>query len=201
MLRCEFQDGAENCHGGVSVNIVVLDAMEKESGVTKVLSELLERNEETYSWLKLKDFKVLPCRSCGACGFKTPGRCVLEDDFETLIKEVVKSKVIILLTPIRFGGYPSELKKVMDRFMVLGLPLYVVKKGHLLHPMRYDIKSLFGIGISESSNLEQEESFKDLVENNALNMMLSFKALTFNAKEDSSKINHALALTIKEVLV
>lgn len=181
------------------MKIAVLDAMEDENTLSKTLNQLLMRNEET-SWFKVKDYRIQPCRSCGACSFKSPGRCVLKDDFEGIVKELAKSDILVFLTPIRFGGYASELKKVIDRFCVLGLPLYVVKDGHMLHPMRYDIKGVFGIGLSQNGNAEQEESFIKLVESNALNLGVFHKALTFRSINEDKQISPILADCFKEVL-
>lgn len=180
------------------MKMIVLDAMGEENNLSMTLKQMLMKNNDT-TWFQLKDYKILPCRSCGSCAFISPGKCVIKDDFEILVKELVKSKVVIFLTSIQFGGYSAELKKVIDRLMVLGVPLYMVRKRHLLHPMRYDIEKLYGIGLSKSNSVTEEESFKKLVANNALNMTLSHKALTFRKQDHVSQIKNQLEQAFAEV--
>ncbi|PKM94346.1 MAG: hypothetical protein CVU84_09740 [Firmicutes bacterium HGW-Firmicutes-1] len=171
------------------MKIVVLDGMEQKNPLSNPLMRSLEDNNTDYSYFKLMDMDIKPCRSCGVCGLVTPGKCSIKDDIEIIMSAVAKSTMLIFLTPIRFGGYSSELKKIIDRFMLLGLPLYIVRKGHLLHPSRYNtIKWLFVIGLSENKSLVQEESLRKLVKNNALNMRVSQKALIFKPTEDGLSI-------------
>lgn len=177
---------------------IILDATESDNQVSKVIQDTV-LNSENHIWLKLLDFEVEPCRSCGSCGFKTCGKCVIKDDFEEIIKKIVQSQVMVFLTPIHFGGYSSQLKKVIDRLLVLGVPLYVVKKGHLLHPMRYDMEWIYGIGISDKHSELQEVSFKKLVEHNALNMNMKYKALALNAFDNELNIINQVEDMLQEV--
>lgn len=183
----------------MSLKTVILDAMENDQHIEKTLIRLLKENTEEISYYRLKDRNIMPCRSCGSCGLKTPGRCILGDDMQDILKAIAKSERIIMLTPIRFGGYSSQLKKAVDRFMVLGLPLYIVKKGKLLHPMRYGTKTLIGIGITEKSMKGQEDNFRTIVERNALNMQSPYKTLIFKSTENDEKIEYGIRNALKEV--
>lgn len=174
------------------MNIVVLDAIESEHGIKDSLKEVFEERKETYKWFKINDYKIESCKSCGACGIKSPGKCVIQDDAPIILKEVAQCESLIFLTPIRFGGYSSLLKKILDRLIIVGTPFYTVHKGHMVHPMRYDLKWLFGLGISENNGLTQEDSFKTLVANNALNISASHKALTFQSSGTGSAMKDEL---------
>lgn len=179
---------------------VILDSFEDENTVEASVKRLFRGKGEEYSYFKLKDKRILPCRSCGACGFKSPGKCVINDDIHEIMREIATSSIIILLTPVRFGGYSSQLKKVIDRMMPIGMPLYTVKKGHLLHPMRYGDKALIGIGLAEKDLPSHRENFKLLVNNNALNMLFSYnKALIYKPSDDGAKIEKELATVLREV--
>ena len=173
---------------------VILDAMESADHISNVINHITKEKAEEIFHYKLKDMKILPCRSCGACGFKSPGKCVIKDDAHEILRAIANCNHIIMLTPIKFGGHSSCLKKVVDKFMNLSLPTYTVKKGHLLHPARYDVKNIIGIGVYEKNSKEQEESFKRLIENNAFNLQYPFKALTLesqgNIEEIKVKIDH-----------
>jgi multimeric flavodoxin WrbA len=142
---------------------------------------------------------ILPCRSCGACGFKSPGKCVFKDDMHEILREMVSSDAIIMLTPVKYGGYPSMLKKAVDKFALMALPLYTVVNGHLLHPSRYGSKMLIGIGVQDVHSKEREHSFKRLVENNALNGRFEHKAIVLNLSGDMNDIEQGIDDLLKGV--
>lgn len=181
------------------MSLVILDGFDYEHAIGNTLISQLEKENATFSYFKLKEMNILPCRSCGSCGFKTPGECVFKDDMPTILRAVAKSSVLILLTPIRFGGYSSQLKKAMDRCMVVGLPLYFVKDGHMLHPMRYGQKSLLAIGLSEADIQGQEENFKTLVSRNGLNMQFPYNTLIFKPADQPSTIQREISNALKVV--
>lgn len=173
--------------GGVFMKMVILDALETRHELSEVLLSELKNSAIEPVHFKLKDMLLQPCSSCGSCGLITPGKCVIKDDIGEIMKEISTTNGLVFLTPIRWGGYSANLKKVIDRFMLLGLPLYMYKDGHLLHPMRYDMRWLVGVGILEKDLPNQEKNFEKLVSHNALNMILKHK--TFIIDQDSTEEN------------
>lgn len=137
---------------------------------------------EEYEWVDLRDYKILPCQSCGSCATRTPGQCIIEDDFELLARKAAKSDGFVFLTPITFGSYSSTLKYFLDRIMCFCLPLYKPYKGKLLHPMRYDWQRLIGIGIDLNES-GHTEVFEKHIAANALNMQVSYQAYTTTLEE------------------
>ncbi|WP_157949991.1 flavodoxin family protein [Vallitalea okinawensis] len=164
------------------------------------LSNFFCKKNEEYAYFRLEDMHISPCRSCGACGHKTPGRCVIEDDMPEILRGYATCDVVIMLTPITFGGYSSLLKKAVDKLALTALPLYMVKNGHLLHPSRYGSKTLIVIGVVEKEIPAQVGCFKTLVENNALNMLSSAKALIYRSLEDLKVIETEVANALMEVI-
>ena len=81
---------------------------------------------------------VIPCTGCASCGLRTPGACAVKDDMQDIFRQMVASDVLVLATPVRFGSYCAELKKVVDRFQPLMVPIYVVRDGemHFHGPVR-----------------------------------------------------------------
>lgn len=180
------------------MSLVILDAMENDSRISSTLKSVLEEGGEEISYFKLKDMNILPCRSCGSCSFKSPGKCVFYDDAQEILRAIAASNRLLMLTPIRFGGYSSCLKKAVDKFMLLILPTYTVKQGHLLHPPRYGSKKLLAIGVEEKLSIEQEESFRRLVENNALNMQAAYKTLILRGLDNTEGIKRDINSLLEE---
>lgn len=181
------------------MSVVILDGTTDDNPIENNIKKLFDQSPEEINYFKLKNMNILPCRSCGSCGYNTPGRCVLKDEMTKVLEAIAKSKVLTLVTPIKFGGYSSQLKKAVDRFMPLGLPFFTVKEGHLLHPMRYEDKFLVGVGLSEENQQTEIESFKTLVARNALNTQYPHKSVVFKAADDTEKIYLKLQEIYSEV--
>ncbi|MCK5185362.1 MAG: flavodoxin family protein, partial [Candidatus Heimdallarchaeota archaeon] len=89
---------------------------------------------------------------------------------EEIKKKVVNSDLLVFLTPITFGGYSSELKKIIDRLLGTLLPGVQIINGESHHLKRYDsYPSILAIGISENSDEEEGHLFRKLVYRNSLN--------------------------------
>lgn len=181
------------------MTIVLLDAMEEESIISVKLKERLLKADSGLRSFSLKDMEIQPCRSCGACGYKSPGKCVVKDDSHQVLKAIAGCDMYVLLTPIRFGGYNSILKKAIDKFMSLALPCYMVKDGRLLHPDRYGRKQMAVLGIAGSASPEQEKSFRKLVEHNALNLNASHAAIVLDSLNDTMRLEQEIDRLLKEV--
>lgn len=181
------------------MSLVILDAMEAGSCISNKLREELEKTGEQFSYYELWNMNIMPCRSCGACGFISPGKCVIQDDAHEILRAIARGTTVIMLTPVRFGGYSSTLKKAVDKFMNLGLPEYIVKEGRLLHPARYGSKLIAAIGVHEGLSKDREDCFKKLVEHNAFNLQSECRTLILDASKGMENIEREICGLLKEV--
>ena len=78
------------------------------------------------------------CIGCFACWLKTPGICVETDEGRAIAEAVVHSDTVIIVAPVTFGGYSSEIKKAQDRWIPLILPDFGVYHREIHHKPRYD---------------------------------------------------------------
>ena len=181
------------------MKITILNAIDDKNPVSNTLKNELESAGGECTWFELESLKILPCRSCGSCGQKTPGCCILDDDMQTIFRAFARSDLIVLLTRISFGGYSSQLNKAVDRFMAISIALYIVKNGHLLHPIRYGKKRLLGIGLADANHPDEDENFKLLVSRNAMNFQYPFQALVFSTSDTVELIRRDISSALEEV--
>jgi multimeric flavodoxin WrbA len=88
-----------------------------------------------------------------------------------IAEEYVKSDVVVLVTPISFGGYASQLKKAVDRMIGIVSPFFQIINGETHHKPRYDrYPALAAIGFLSEPDEEQSEIFRQLVARNATNL-------------------------------
>ena len=79
------------------MKIIVLNGFDTDNLFEKYLNSWLESKKVLVANLKIRDLELGPCRSCGSCGTRTPGQCVLKDGIEDVMKTVVTADVMILL--------------------------------------------------------------------------------------------------------
>ena len=136
---------------------------------TALVSALIARNWHINPFV-LKDKEIRSCLGCFGCWTQTPGRCVLPDA-DDITASVVQSDLVIYLTPVTFGGYSSELKKVVDHLIPNILPFFANVDGETHHKPRYRrYAKLLVIGVTPERDATSEAIFKELAERNAINM-------------------------------
>ena len=119
----------------------------------------------------MRKLAIGACTGCFSCWTRTPGECVIADEQRSVCADMVRSDVVILITPVTFGGYSSELKKGMDRIIPVLLPFFRKYAGETHHPSRCGNEwNILGIGTLPVQDEEKESLFKDIVLRNSLNM-------------------------------
>jgi hypothetical protein len=73
----------------------------------------------------LSRLKVAPCRGCNRC-FET-GRCVVQDDFQSLYDKALAADGIMLASPVFFTNVTGHTKAFIDRFQCLWALKYTLK--------------------------------------------------------------------------
>ena len=57
---------------------------------------------------------ISPCIGCVHCGYE--GECSLTDDMDTFRHEILKSDMLVFVTPLYYYGISAQLKTFIDRF-------------------------------------------------------------------------------------
>ena len=121
----------------------------------------------------LRDDKIAWCAGCFKCWTQTPGVCAHHDGGGKVAERWVPSDLIVLLTPVTFGGYSSELKKALDHVIPILQPFMQKRHGETRHPQRYERRrDLLVVGTVPSGQARGPEAatFRRLVERNTRNM-------------------------------
>lgn len=148
---------------------------------------------------------VIPCTGCASCGLRTPGACSVKDDMQEIFRKMVASDVLVLATPVRFGSYCAELKKVVDRFQPLMAPIYVLRDGEMHFQGRYDLPALVGVGLVRENRdgergrelaAAEADAFRFLIGRLAVNVDTRYAAAAFAGGDEAAvrgKLEKALA--------
>lgn len=169
--------------------------------ISSLIVEELKRNGFEVEQIILRDFDVAACQGCFDCWVKNPGECRTDDYGREVAKKMVQSSLIIHFTPITFGGYSSELKKVVDRFLPNVLPFFTKRNGETHHNYRYEKRgSIIAIGVLEHPDEEKEAIFRELIYRNSLNMGAPVhEAIIYTKNQNKTDFMSEFAKILKKV--
>ena len=137
--------------------------------------------------LVLRDLTIAYCKGCFGCWVKTPGVCPTRDDAGAVTRSFIRSDLAVLVTPVVFGGYSSELKKALDRSAGIVLPFFTRLHGEVHHKPRYQrYPALLAIGVVDRPDQIEERVFAGLVGRNAINFHAPAHRVVFVGRVDSS---------------
>lgn len=118
----------------------------------------------------IPEMDISSCRGCFQCWVRTPGICVINDAGRSVAEAWVQSDVIVLVTPVTFGGYSSVLKRAVDRVIPILSPFFMKIRGEVHHKQRYEkYPALVGIGVLPCRDDESAALFSRIIERHATN--------------------------------
>ena len=139
-------------------------------GVHQIIVDELAGMEWEVEPFILHELEIRHCVGCFGCWVQTPGVCVIDDAGRDIAKAVIRSDLVIYLTPVTFGGYSSQLKKALDRSICLVTPFFTKIDGEIHHEPRYErYPRIMGVGVLPQADEESERIFTTLVGRNAIN--------------------------------
>jgi multimeric flavodoxin WrbA len=122
-------------------------------------------------YVLLSEKKIGNCQGDFFCWVRSPGMCAIDDDNRAIACSLINSDLVIYLTPIRFGGYSSQLKRTVDHMIQNISPFFSRIHGEIHHQRRYEhYPRLLVFGWLPEQDAVSEAIFRHLVYRNALNM-------------------------------
>ncbi|MCW5212158.1 flavodoxin family protein [Desulfobulbus sp. TB] len=178
--------------------IVILDGTRSEDkhhkGILTLLINVIRKHYgDRIQTFKLREITINPCIGCFNCWVKTPGTCFHQDAVADILRAILSSHTVIFFTPVIFGGYSSELKKLIDRFLLITLPFLEKTFGEFHHPRRYsNFPHMVGLGTSFTTNKTVTQCFKTLVGRNAINAHTTYRANVLCPSDSPQKIRQQI---------
>jgi hypothetical protein len=184
---------------------LVLNGARDGRDFTNEVSELVASVLQGGGWetdcYTLHEVEIADCMGCGGCSLKTPGMCVLPDAANEIVGKQACSDLFVLLTPLTFGGYSSQLKKMLDRTMGMCIPIYHFYHGELHHVLRYPRPArLLGIGLAPVYDEASARVFDLLVKRTALNYNSpSFASQVLTEGQEAEQVRGAVQALISQL--
>lgn len=159
--------------GGVHFRALLLDGSitDEMHQIREATADLLRNRGFQVETVPLKERNIGYCKGCLGCWVRSPGVCVIPDDEHFINRSFVNAALIVLLTPVTFGGYSHYLKKALDRMICTMLPHLEKYRGEVRHPRRYETaQRLVFVGFLPQRDNEAQSVFRELSKRNALNL-------------------------------
>ena len=134
------------------------------------LTDELGVNGWDVSHVQLCDEKIGNCAGDFFCWIRNPGMCNVADVNRSLAAEIINSDLMVYLTPVTFGGYSYQLKKLVDHQIQNIEPFFAKVAGETHHQKRYPhYPDFLAVGWMEQTDPQQEAIFRHLAQRNAVN--------------------------------
>lgn len=132
---------------------------------------LREAGYDSIECFVVQSLKLGFCQGEFDCWLKTPGRCKIHDAEQAITAALPGADAVVVFGPTRFGGYDHALKRALDRIICLLTPFFEERHGLTHHEVRYESSpSFYGVGWLPKSDPEQNVTFDELNDANAINL-------------------------------
>lgn len=126
------------------------------------------------------DKTIKNCIGCFGCWIKTPGKCIIRDNYGDMGEMLSKCDELIIISRCFYGGYSPFVKNVLDRSISYVHPDFEIRNGEMHHKRRYENKlglniTFYGDDITD----KEKETAENLVKANAVNLMCYINNITF----------------------
>lgn len=165
---------------------------QNESEFSKLIDFMSDRLTINYTINKfsLNNMNLFYCNGCWNCWWKTPGRCVIEDEAQEILASVINSDFVIFASPLKAGFTSSALKKITDRLVALVHPYVIIKNGETHHKKRHEKYPSFGLILQKEFDTDAEDIsiVNDIYERLALNFHSQKKYTKFISNTNIEEI-------------
>lgn len=138
-----------------------------------VLEDELRRAGQTdIRTFDLATMRLAYCQGEFDCWTRTPGLCRAHDAENDIVQAIHDASQLVLLDAVTFGGHSYTLKRAQDRLICLLSPFFEKRASLTHHAARYDrAASLFALGWAPVPDAEIAETWRELADANAVNML------------------------------
>lgn len=124
--------------------ILLVDTTEKKIG-KEMLREYGLSSAEEVELIDTTEMNIQNCAGCNFCWLKTPGECVIKDDYEPVLKKMSRADRVWLISDTKFGFVSYKAKNIIDRIMPIVTMYLHFENKEMRHVMRYDKNPDIGV--------------------------------------------------------
>lgn len=116
-----------------------------------------------------KQAPIRHCIGCFGCWVKTPGACVIRDDYGDMGQKISKCDELLVISRCVYGGFSPFVKNIFDRSISYIHPFFTRRNHEMHHRRRYANKINFHVWFYGNSTSEEQETARKLIKANGIN--------------------------------
>lgn len=116
--------------------VLVINTL-KDKLCNKHIASLFDKANSQFQMIDTNDLEIHHCIGCNVCWLKTPGQCVIKDDYKQIIQQLVDAQNLWLVSDTRYGFLDYRGKRIMDRIMPMLNMNIEIRDGWMRHQLRY----------------------------------------------------------------
>lgn len=136
--------------------------------------------------------RIRNCIGCFGCWVKTPGRCVLQDEYNRMGEKLAHADEMIVISRCVYGTYAPFVRNVLDRCLPYIHPDFTRRGNEIHHRVRYQNRLRTSVYFYGECTKEEQETARKTVRANVLNFNGILTGISFseNREEIRYENNH-----------
>ena len=133
--------------------VLIVNTTEDKGITSKLRQYAMDKGIEA-DIVEASDMKISHCIGCNHCWLDTPGVCSVKDDYEVIIRKLLKADQMWVISNTALGFIDHKGKNVYDRILpILTMNLKFIK-GQMRHIRRYDNRVDMGLIVTGECDKE-----------------------------------------------
>lgn len=126
----------------------------KDTIITNELQALTGNKGIETEIVEAGDMKISPCIGCNYCWLKTPGVCSIKDDYEEILKKIIKADDLWVISDTALGFIDHKGKNIFDRILPIATMYLKFKGDQMRHVPRYDHSPDIGLIVTGEADMD-----------------------------------------------
>ena len=108
------------------MKILVLNGSPRKNGNTSALvdafKEGAESKQHVVEVVGVGNMKINGCLACEFCHGKGEGKCIQQDDMQSLYPKLAEADLVVFASPVHYWSFSGQLQSAITRFYAPGAP-------------------------------------------------------------------------------
>ena len=139
--------------------MVLIVNTSRDAGITAKLKELTGNKGIDTDIVETADMKISHCIGCNYCWLKTPGVWSIKDDYEEILKKIIKADQLWVISDTSLGFIDHKGKNIFDRILPIATMYLKMEGKQMRHVARYDKKTDVGVIVTGDADMKYLEKW------------------------------------------
>jgi multimeric flavodoxin WrbA len=126
-----------------------------------------------------KHTPIRHCIGCFGCWLKTPGACVIRDNYGDMGQKISKCSEVLVISRCVYGGFSPFVKNIFDRSISYMHPFFTKRNHEMHHRRRYGNKIKFQVWFYGDTTSQEQATANKLIKANGINFDVDSYDLEF----------------------